>query len=42
MPYAVDVRYPGLGTMEEDAKEAIKATKEIRKFARARLGLKPK
>jgi len=41
-PYGVDVKYPGLPVAEEDAKEAIKGMKAIRKFARAKLGLKSK
>lgn len=41
-PYGVDIRYPGLQATEAEAKEAIEAMKEIRKFARARLGLKSK
>ena len=39
-PYAVDVRYPGLKVTELDARQAVAAMKEIRKFVRARLGLK--
>ncbi len=39
-PYGVDIRYPGLLATTEDAKEAIKAMKEVRLFARAKLGLK--
>lgn len=39
-PYAVDIRYPGLQATEQQAKEAIKAMKEVRRFARARLRLK--
>ena len=38
-PYAVDIRYPGLQATEQEAKGAIKAMKEVRSFARARLGL---
>ncbi len=38
-PYGVDVKHPGLDVAEDEAKEAIKAMKAIRKFARARLGL---
>lgn len=41
-PYGVDVKYPGLDVTEEEAKEAIKAMKAIRKFVRAKLGLKLK
>ncbi len=41
-PYGVDMKYPGLDVTEDEAKEAIKAMKAIRKFARAKLGLKAK
>ncbi len=41
-PYGVDVKYPGLPVSEEQAKEAIKAMRAIRRFARAKLGLKAK
>ena len=41
-PYAIDVRYPGLQTTVTDAREAIKAMKTIRKFIRAKLGLRSK
>lgn len=41
-PYGVDIRYPGLDATELEAKEAIKAMKEVRKFVRARVGLKTK
>jgi len=39
-PYGVDVRYPGLEATVNDAHDAIKAMKGVRKFARAKLGLK--
>ena len=39
-PYGVDVRYPGLEATVNDAQQAIEATKGVRKFARAKLGLK--
>lgn len=39
-PYGIGVRYPGLQATTEEAKGAIKATKEVRKFVRAKLGLK--
>lgn len=38
-PYGIDIRYPGLQATVAEAKEAIKAMKEVRKFVRARLGL---
>lgn len=38
-PYAVAVRYPGMQTDKEDAKEAVKTMKTIRAFVRMRLGL---
>jgi hypothetical protein len=34
------VRYPGLEATANDARDAVKAMKKIRKFARARLGLR--
>ncbi|HET7089985.1 MAG TPA: HEPN domain-containing protein [Anaerolineae bacterium] len=40
LPYAIDVRYPGLEAAVEDAKEAVRAMKTIRRFARAKLGLR--
>ncbi len=39
-PYGIDIRYPGLRATMDDAKEAIKAMKAVRKFVRAKLGLK--
>jgi HEPN domain-containing protein len=39
-PYGVDVRYPGLQATDAEAKEAVKAMKEVRKFVRAKLGMK--
>lgn len=39
-PYGVDIRYAGLQATEDEMKEAVKAMKQVRKFARARLGLK--
>lgn len=39
-PYGVDIRYPGLQATDQEMKEAVQAVKQIRKFARARLGLK--
>jgi hypothetical protein len=41
-PFGVDIRYPGLQATEDETKQAIKAMKEVRQFARARLGLKTK
>ena len=35
-----DVRYPGLSAGIEDAEEAIKVVKQVRKFVRKKLGLK--
>jgi HEPN domain-containing protein len=40
-PYGIDVRYPGLQATAGDAREAVVAMKAVRKFARAKLGLKP-
>ncbi len=40
-PYGIDVRYPGIQATPEDAQEAIQAMKTVRKFVRAKLGLKP-
>ncbi|MBI5651756.1 MAG: HEPN domain-containing protein [Chloroflexi bacterium] len=39
-PYAIDVRYPGESVNVSEARTAIQAMKELRKFVRARLGLK--
>ena len=41
-PYAVDIRYPGAVVTKEDARAAVDAMKQARKFVRARLGLKTK
>lgn len=38
--YAVPFRYPGATAIEEEAREAVAAMKQVRKFVRARLGLK--
>ncbi len=40
-PYSVDIRYPGVTATDAEAKEAMKALKQIRQFVRAKLGLKP-
>jgi HEPN domain-containing protein len=40
-PYGVDVRYPGLGSTAQEACEAVNAAKEIRRFMRLKLGLRP-
>jgi HEPN domain-containing protein len=40
-PYGVDVRYPGIQGTPKDAREAVQAMKTVRKFVRAKLGLKP-
>ena len=39
-PYGIDVRYPGFETTISEAKEAVKAMKAVRKFLRAKLGLR--
>jgi len=39
-PYGIDVRYPGLESTVTDARAAVMAIKVVRRFARARLGLK--
>jgi len=41
-PFAVDARYPGFKATEQDAREAVAAMKQVRKFVRARLGFKTK
>ncbi len=41
-PYGIDIRYPGRQATLEEAKEAVKAMKQVRQFARAKLGLKGK
>ena len=38
--YAVDIRYPGATADAPEAREAVTAMKAIRRFVRARLGLK--
>ena len=40
-PYGIDVRYPGLEATINDARDAVRAVQEVRKFVRAKLGLKP-
>jgi HEPN domain-containing protein len=40
-PYGVDVRYPGIQATPQDAREAVQSMKVMRKFVRAKLGLKP-
>ena len=39
-PYAIDIRYPGVQANVSEARQAINDMKVIRKFVRARLGLK--
>lgn len=39
-PYGIDVRYPGLQATTRDARDAVQAMKAVRKFVRAKLGLK--
>ncbi len=38
--YAVQFRYPGVTSTENEAREAVTAMKEVRRFVRKRLGLK--
>jgi HEPN domain-containing protein len=38
-PYAVEFRYPGEEATVEEAKGAVKAVKQIRRFVRSKLGL---
>jgi HEPN domain-containing protein len=38
--YSVEIRYPGTEATVNDAKEAVKAMKEVRQFVGAKLGLK--
>jgi HEPN domain-containing protein len=38
-PYGIDIRYPGLEATVEEAREAVRAIKEIRRFVRPKLGL---
>ncbi len=40
-PYGVDVRYPGLGVTPQEAREAVNAVKEVRRFMRLKLRLRP-
>ena len=37
--WSVDIRYPGVSAGIEDAIDAVKAMKRVRKFVRAKLGL---
>lgn len=39
-PYAIETRYPGRVIESEEAREAIATMKQVRKFVRAKLGLK--
>ncbi len=39
-PFGVEIRYPGASTTVPDARDAVVAMKTIRKFTRAKLGLK--
>ncbi|MGH2593188.1 MAG: HEPN domain-containing protein [Anaerolineae bacterium] len=41
-PYGIDIRYPGLEATVKDARDAVQAMKEIRKFVRSKLGLRSK
>jgi len=41
-PYGIDVRYPGLEATVKDAREAVTAMRQIRRFVRAKLGLRAK
>jgi HEPN domain-containing protein len=36
--YAVDIRYPGESATKEEAREAVKAMKQVREFMQSRLG----
>ena len=38
--FAVEFRYPGTSAEKEDAKDALKTCKDVRKFMRQSLGLK--
>ncbi len=40
-PYGIDIRYPGVDATITDARETVAAMKVVRKFLRAKLGLKP-
>ncbi len=40
-PYGVDIRYPGIETSSAEAKSAVKAAKEVRRFVLAKLGRGP-
>jgi len=37
-PYGIDIRYHGLDAAPADAREAVKAVKQVRRFVRSRLG----
>lgn len=38
-PYAVEIRCPGESASPEEAREAVAAVKQVRRFVRAQLGL---
>jgi HEPN domain-containing protein len=38
-PYAVELRYPGEEATMQEARDAVVAAKEVRRFVRSRLGL---
>ncbi len=40
--YSVEIRYPGTEANMDNANEAVRAMKVVRKFVRAKLGLKSK
>ncbi len=40
-PYSIDIRYPGPLATKDEARDAVAAMKQVRKFVRAQLGLKP-
>lgn len=37
--WSSDIRYPGVSATVEEAREAVKAMKQVRKFVRAKLGI---
>jgi HEPN domain-containing protein len=37
--WSSDIRYPGVSATVEEAREAVEAIKQVRKFVRARLGI---
>lgn len=39
-PFGPDIRYPGASTTVSDARGAVEAVKQVRKFVRAKMGMR--